>query len=223
MNLTSFYIAALHYILLYPAESSVSHVPLLLFFKLFILINKLYYIWNRCLVIVCKYGDSLLSLLSEIDIFPLRIRKALVVWQFCWTPSPYIKWVIKLICIWKISQKKLIDSTEILSMILVNEMLNECFFGGGGWMASSIFVLLSWISAMKWKQRKTKLLFLPIKSAVLYYYEGPKVWLWIDCINCTRLKYWRSVLIFLFSTDFSLNLTSPKSRWTLIKTTWIKC
>lgn len=43
----------------------------------------------------------------------------------------------------KISQKKLIDSTEILSMILVNEMLNECFFGGGGWMASSIFVLLS--------------------------------------------------------------------------------
>lgn len=29
------------------------------------------------------------------------------------------------------------------SMILVNEMLNECFFGGGGWMASSIFVLLS--------------------------------------------------------------------------------
>lgn len=50
---------------------------------------------------------------------------------------------IKLICIWKISQKKLIDSTEILSMILVNEMLDECFFGGGGWMASSIFVLLS--------------------------------------------------------------------------------
>lgn len=47
------------------------------------------------------------------------------------------------VCIWKISQKKLIDSTEILSMILVNEMLNECFFGGGGWMASSIFVLLS--------------------------------------------------------------------------------
>lgn len=153
MNLTSFYIAALHYILLYPAESSVSHVPLLLFFKLFILINKLYYIWNRCLVIVCKYGDSLLSLLSEIDIFPLRIRKALVVWQFCWTPSPYIKWVIKLICIWKISQKKFIDSTEILSMILVNEMLNECFFGGGGWMASSIFVLLSWISA-KWSGSK---------------------------------------------------------------------
>lgn len=32
---------------------------------------------------------------------------------------------------------------EILSMILVNEMLDECFFGGGGWMASSIFVLLS--------------------------------------------------------------------------------
>lgn len=88
MNLTSFYIAALHYILLYPAESSVSHVPLLLFFKLFFFINKLYYIWNRCLVIVCKYGDSLISLLSEIDIFPLRIRKALVVWQFCWTPFP---------------------------------------------------------------------------------------------------------------------------------------
>lgn len=153
MNLTSFYIAALHYILLYPAESSVSHVPLLLFLSYFI--NKLYYIWNRCLVIVCKYGDSLLSLLSEIDIFPLRIRKALVVWQFCWTPSPYIKWVIKLICIWKISQKKLIDSTEILSMILVNEMLDECFFGGGGWMASSIFVLLSWISA-KWSGSKGK-------------------------------------------------------------------
>lgn len=37
MNLTSFYIAALHYILLYHAESSVSHVPLLLFFKFFFL------------------------------------------------------------------------------------------------------------------------------------------------------------------------------------------
>lgn len=155
MNLTSFYIAALHYILLYPAESSVSHVPLLLFLSYFI--NKLYYIWNRCLVIVCKYGDSLLSLLSEIDIFPLRIRKALVVWQFCWTPSPYIKWVIKLICIWKISQKKLIDSTEILSMILVNEMLNECFLvGEGGWRHQYLYCFLEYLqNEVEAKENKT--------------------------------------------------------------------
>lgn len=30
------------------------------------------------------------------------------------------------------------------------------------------------ICKMKWKQRKTKLLFLPIKSAVLYYYGGTR-------------------------------------------------
>lgn len=94
--------------------------------------------------------------------------------------------------------------------------------GEGGWRHQYLYCFLEYLQN-EVEAMKTKLLFLPIKSAVLYYYEGPKVWLWIDCINCTRLKYWRSVLIFLFSTDFSLNLTSPKSRWTLIKTTWIKC
>lgn len=224
MNLTSFYIAALHYILLYPAESSVSHVPLLLFFKLFFFINKLYYIWNRCLVIVCKYGDSLISLLSEIDIFPLRIRKALVVWQFCWTPFPLHQMSYKINMYMENITKEINRFNRNLEHGTSKWNVKWVFFWWGR-VDGVINICIAFLNIckMKWKQRKTKLLFLPIKSAVLYYYEGPKVWLWIDCINCTRLKYWRSVLIFLFSTDFSLNLTSPKSRWTLIKTTWIKC
>lgn len=40
-------------------------------------------------------------------------------------------------------------------MILVNEMLNECFFGGGGWMVLLIFVLFFWIF-VKWSDSKGK-------------------------------------------------------------------
>lgn len=153
MNLTSFYIAALHYILLYPAESSVSHVPLLLFLSYFI--NKLYYIWNRCLVIVCKYGDSLISLLSEIDIFPLRIRKALVVWQFCWTPFPLHQMSYKINMYMENITKEINRFNRNLEHDTSKWNVKWVFFGGGGWMASSIFVLLSWISA-KWSGSKGK-------------------------------------------------------------------